>query len=66
MPHPDRRRPLGRPPLSRNDPSAAVLVRMPSKQYDALFLQAARERVSVPDLVRRVLNHALGNNGRKR
>jgi hypothetical protein len=43
----------GRPPLDDDGPSVAVSVRMPSRAYDALYARARRERVSVPEQVRR-------------
>ena len=45
----------GRPPLDDNDPSVAISLRVPSKQYDALYERASRERVTVPELIRRAL-----------
>jgi hypothetical protein len=51
----DTRRP-GRPPLARDDQSVAVSIKMPSRQYDSLFERAQRERVSVPELIRRQLS----------
>jgi hypothetical protein len=45
----------GRPPLDDEDPSVHVGVRMPLKQYDDLAQRAIRERVSVPELIRRDL-----------
>jgi len=51
-------RPPGRPPLDDDDASVDVHVRMPSKQYDQAFDRARRERVSVPELLRRALQAA--------
>jgi hypothetical protein len=48
------RRP-GRPPLEENDPAVPVLVKLPSKVYDALFKRAQDERMSVPEAIRRDL-----------
>jgi hypothetical protein len=45
----------GRPPLDDRDPSVNVSIKMPSRQYDALFEQAQRERVSLPEVIRRRL-----------
>lgn len=45
------RRP-GRPPIDDEDPSATVHLRLPSKQYDALYKQARQDRVSVPEAIR--------------
>jgi hypothetical protein len=49
-----RRRP-GRPPLDRDDPSVAVTFRLPSRRVDLLCQRADRERISVPELIRRGL-----------
>ena len=45
----------GRPPLDPADPSVSICVRVPSKRYDALQKQAAGNRVSVPELLRRAI-----------
>jgi hypothetical protein len=50
-----RRRP-GRPPLDRDDPSVAVTFRLPSRRVNSLCQRAARERISVPELIRRGLS----------
>ena len=42
----------GRPALDPSDPSVRVCVRIPSKQYDALYKTAGAGRVSVPELFR--------------
>jgi len=47
----------GRPPLDPGDPSVRVCLSIPSKRYDALYRTAAVGRVSVPELIRRTLNH---------
>ena len=47
----------GRPPLDPNDrQSVRVCVRIPTKQYDELYRQAAGGRVSVPEVIRQRLN----------
>lgn len=51
----DRRRP-GRPPLKDDDQSVGVHVRLPGEQYDRVFEQAQRDRVSVPEVIRRSLD----------
>lgn len=43
----------GRRPLDENDPSVDVHLRLPSKQYDAVYEQASRERVTVQEVIRR-------------
>ncbi len=45
----------GRPPLDRDDRSVNVHFRLPAKEYDALYAQASRERVSIGDVIRRRL-----------
>ena len=49
----------GRPPLDTTDPSTTVCLALPSKRYDALYRQAAAERVSVPELIRRGLDRRI-------
>ena len=51
----------GRPPLDSTDPSTKVCLALPSKRYDALYARAASQRVSVPELIRRSLDHAIRN-----
>ena len=48
----------GRPPVDRTDPSVPVHVKLPSRQYDAVFVRAAAAGVSVPEIVRRDLRRA--------
>jgi hypothetical protein len=45
----------GRPPLAPDDATIEVTVRLPAKRYDALYAQARAERVSVSELMRRLL-----------
>jgi hypothetical protein len=45
----------GRPPLDDGDPSVKVCVSLPSRQYDDVYERAQRERVSVPEVIRRAL-----------
>ena len=52
-------RPRGRPRLDPDNPSAQVMVKLPSKQYDRLYAVARQLRVSPPEVVRRVLKAAL-------
>jgi hypothetical protein len=49
----------GRPPLDPDDPSVDVHVRLPSKQYDAVYRLAQHARVTVPEMFRRGLENAL-------
>lgn len=46
---------VGRPPLADNDPSANVQLRVPGSLYDRIYAEASRERLSVPDIIRRAL-----------
>lgn len=44
----------GRPPLDDDDPDAVpVCVKLPPRQYDALYRRSQRARVSVPEVIRR-------------
>jgi hypothetical protein len=47
----------GRPPLDDEDDedSVAVCVKLPSRVYDEQYQRAQRERVSVPEVIRRTL-----------
>jgi hypothetical protein len=46
------RRP-GRPPLDEQCRSVPVCIKMPSRQYDELYERAQRDRVSIPEMIRR-------------
>jgi hypothetical protein len=52
------RRP-GRPPLDDVDPSVQCSLRLPAKQYDALYRAASRDRVTVPEYIRTTLSARL-------
>jgi len=52
MPDPPRR---GRPPLDRNDQTVVVSVAMPAKTFDLIYRRAQVERLTVPEVIRRVL-----------
>lgn len=52
------KRPPGRPPLDKDDPSVEVCVTLPSKKYDDLYERARQERTTVPELIRRKLDDA--------
>jgi hypothetical protein len=45
----------GRPRLDPADPSVKVTINLPSKQFDAYCVQASRDRVSLPEAIRRHL-----------
>jgi hypothetical protein len=45
----------GRPPLSNDDPSTSVTIKVPSKDYDELYARSRIARVSVPEIIRRDL-----------
>lgn len=45
----------GRPALDEDDESTGVYVKLPSQQYDEMYQRATKERVSVPELIRRQL-----------
>lgn len=46
---------LGRPRLDPDDTTVTICVRFSPDRYDVLFAEAQRERVSVPELLRRAL-----------
>lgn len=48
----------GRPPLDPDDPSVALHVRLPAKQFDATYQQAQAARQTMADWVRHVLRDA--------
>jgi hypothetical protein len=52
------RRP-GRPPLDDDDPSTQMSLRLPSKQYDAVYRAAERARVTVPEYIRQTVSGRL-------
>lgn len=45
----------GRPGLSHIEPSTDVCLKMPASMYDAVYLASRRDRISVPELIRRAL-----------
>jgi hypothetical protein len=45
----------GRPPLDPNDPTVNTHVRLPSKLYDEAYARAQKDRVTVPEAIRRAL-----------
>src|SRR4029077_20124453 len=45
----------GRPPLDTTDFTVEMCVSLPSKRYDDLYRRGRAERVTVPELVRRML-----------
>lgn len=54
----------GRPSLDPDRPSVPVQVRLPSPQYDALWAEARRQDMTVPELIRRTLrDKPAGNSG---
>jgi hypothetical protein len=49
----------GRPPIDNDDDdSVPICVRVKPKQYDDLYARAQRDRVSIPERVRRDLKAA--------
>jgi len=48
----------GRPPIDEEDASVPVCVSLPGRQYDALYTRAQAAGVSVPEVIRRDLDHA--------
>ena len=45
----------GRPPLDPDDRSVQIALKVPSKQYDALWHEAQRARMTMPELIRHKL-----------
>jgi hypothetical protein len=56
----------GRPPLDTAGSSVAVTLRIPSKDYDRVFIEAHRGRVTVSELLRRKLRLAADEDFRTR
>lgn len=52
----DRERRRGHPRLDDDDESVPVHLTLPSRQYDDLYERARRDRVSVPEVIRRLLD----------
>ena len=46
----------GRPPLDINDPSVRLTVALTGRQFDDVFRLAQREKVTMPEVVRRLLD----------
>lgn len=51
----------GRPPLEDGERSTSIHVRVPDRVYDETDRKAKEERVSVPELVRRAIDHLLND-----
>jgi hypothetical protein len=49
------RRRVGRPPIDPDDESVKLSLTIPAKRYDELCSDARRHRMTLPDLVRRLL-----------
>jgi hypothetical protein len=49
----------GRPKLQDPDRSVDLHFRLPAKQYDAAYQQARRDRLTVPEWIRRTLDNSL-------
>lgn len=49
----------GRPRLSLACPSTDVCLKMPEDTYDRAFQAASRERITVPEFIRRAVDRAL-------
>jgi predicted HicB family RNase H-like nuclease len=57
-PQVSERRQRGRPPVDADDPSVPVTLSLPSKELAAYAQSAQRQRLSLQDWIRRVLQHA--------
>jgi len=56
----------GRPRVDPTDTTVSVHVRVAAKQYDALCAQAGRDRVTLPESIRRALRDNLVSQNRRR
>ena len=56
----------GRPPLDPDDPSVPVCLKHPSRQYDEAYHRAQRDRISVPEVIRRALDRELRQEDREK
>lgn len=55
MDEPRKPRRPGRPPLSDDGPTKPVCFALSCEKYDRLYARARRERITVPELIRRAL-----------
>jgi hypothetical protein len=51
----------GRPPLSAHEPSTRMTLALPSGLYDRAYEAAQQARVTVPEMVRRILSREFRN-----
>jgi hypothetical protein len=49
----------GRPPIDVESDSVPVHVQMSGKQYDAVYARARKDRVTVPERIRRDIHAAI-------
>jgi hypothetical protein len=56
----------GRPPLDKDDPSVSVCVRFPAKVYDRVYARAQRDRVSIPEVIRRQVRESNDDRDKKK
>lgn len=54
-------KPRGRPPLSPDEESTPVSVKLPARLYDQVYSAAQAARVSVPEVVRRAVDREFRN-----
>ena len=45
----------GHPRLDPDDESVDIHLKLPSRQYDRLYLKAKEERMTIPEVIRRAL-----------
>jgi Arc/MetJ-type ribon-helix-helix transcriptional regulator len=55
----------GRPPLSDDEGSTPVSVKLPDSLYDRAYARASDDRVSVPEVIRRALVRDLETQNRR-
>jgi hypothetical protein len=56
----------GRPALDENDRSAQICVSVTARKYDQVYQRAQRERISVPEVIRRALDRELREKDREK
>jgi hypothetical protein len=55
----------GRPTVSPSEPSTDVHLTMPESLYDRVYATASRERLTVPEVIRRALTVTLETQNRQ-
>jgi hypothetical protein len=58
------KRKRGRPRLASDDESVPVHLTLPSREYDLAYALARRDRISVPEVLRRAFRRAQKKNSK--